>query len=38
MRALVADGVDGLITNYPDRLRRVLHERGWPLPPAYAAR
>jgi glycerophosphoryl diester phosphodiesterase len=38
MRALVADGVDGLITNYPDRLRRVLHARGWPLPPAYAAR
>jgi glycerophosphoryl diester phosphodiesterase len=38
MRAMVADGVDGLITNYPDRLRRVLQERGLPLPTRYAAR
>jgi glycerophosphoryl diester phosphodiesterase len=38
MSALVADGVDGLITNYPDRLRRVLREQGVPLPTRYAAR
>jgi glycerophosphoryl diester phosphodiesterase len=38
MRAMVAEGVDGLITNYPDRLRRVLQERGLPLPTRYAAR
>jgi len=32
MRVMVGDGVDGLITNYPDRLRRVLQGQGLPLP------
>ncbi|WP_082954848.1 MULTISPECIES: glycerophosphodiester phosphodiesterase [unclassified Mycobacterium] len=35
MRELIADGVDGLITDYPTLLRRVLTELGMPLPPAY---
>jgi glycerophosphoryl diester phosphodiesterase len=35
MRAQIADGVDGLITNYPALLRSVMGERGLPLPPAY---
>ena len=26
MRELIAKGVDGVITDYPDRLRRVLAE------------
>jgi glycerophosphoryl diester phosphodiesterase len=34
MRALIDLGVDGIITDYPDRLRRVLDEKGIPLPPA----
>ncbi|GAA5153685.1 hypothetical protein GCM10023340_36070 [Nocardioides marinquilinus] len=34
MRALVGLGVDGLITDYPNRLRRVLAETGHRLPPA----
>ena len=38
MRALIDAGVDGLITNYPDRLRHVMGEEGLPLPPAYVAR
>lgn len=28
-------GVDGLITDYPDRLRTVLADRGFRLPKAY---
>jgi glycerophosphoryl diester phosphodiesterase len=32
MRRLVGQGVHGLITDYPDRLRRVLAEVGVPLP------
>ena len=32
MRSLIDAGVDGLITNYPDRLRHVMQER-LPLPP-----
>jgi len=35
MRRLIADGVDGLITNYPALLRAVLAELGMPLPQAY---
>ena len=35
MRAQIADGVDGLITNYPARLRALMAELGMPLPPAY---
>jgi len=35
MRAQIADGVDGIITNYPARLRAVVSEVGMPLPPAY---
>jgi glycerophosphoryl diester phosphodiesterase len=35
MRAQIADGVDGLITNYPALLRSVMAQRGMPLPPAY---
>ncbi len=32
MRALMDLGVDGLITDYPDRVRDVMSERGLPLP------
>jgi glycerophosphoryl diester phosphodiesterase len=35
MEKLIADGVDGLITDYPDRLRNVLAEHGFRLPRAY---
>jgi glycerophosphoryl diester phosphodiesterase len=35
IRALIADGVDGIITNYPARLRGVMGDLGMPLPPAY---
>lgn len=34
MRQLIAMGVDGIITDYPDRLRLVLTELGMPLPAA----
>lgn len=38
MRRLLDWGVDGLITDRPDRLARVLHERtGRPLPPGVPA-
>jgi glycerophosphoryl diester phosphodiesterase len=33
MERLIALGVDGIITDYPDRLRAVMAERGMPLPP-----
>jgi len=33
MERLIAWGVDGLITDYPDRLREVLQRRGIALPP-----
>ena len=35
MRDLIADGVDGVITNYPALLRTEMAELGMPLPPAY---
>jgi len=35
MNKLIDDGVDGLITDYPDRLRDVLADRGFALPRAY---
>lgn len=34
MRRLIEWGVDGIISDYPDRLRRVAGEMGLPLPPA----
>ncbi|WP_231929611.1 glycerophosphodiester phosphodiesterase family protein [Micromonospora inositola] len=37
MAKLIDDGVDGLITDYPDRLRGLLAERGYRLPRAYAS-
>ena len=37
MGSLIDAGVDGIITNYPDRLRHVLAAKGLPLPTAYAA-
>lgn len=35
IESLIDAGVDGLITNYPDRLRSILGERGYRLPRAY---
>lgn len=35
MRALIADGVDGIITDYPTRLRDVMAELGISLPPSF---
>lgn len=32
MRRLIDLGVDGIITDYPDRLRSVMAEKGMPLP------
>ncbi|MDM7941962.1 MAG: glycerophosphodiester phosphodiesterase [Hydrogenophaga sp.] len=37
MARLIDWGVDGIITDYPDRLRAVMQERGMALPPALAA-
>ncbi|MFC6287759.1 glycerophosphodiester phosphodiesterase family protein [Nocardioides sp. GCM10027113] len=37
MRSLMDVGVDGLITDYPDRLREVMAERGLRLPRGYDA-
>ena len=37
MERLVGWGVDGLITDYPDRLREVMSRRGMPLPRRYPA-
>ncbi|MEU4474323.1 glycerophosphodiester phosphodiesterase family protein [Micromonospora sp. NPDC023888] len=37
MSKLIDDGVDGMITDYPDRLRGLLAQRGYRLPKAYAA-
>ncbi|MBX6767755.1 MAG: glycerophosphodiester phosphodiesterase [Actinomadura rubrobrunea] len=38
MNKLIDDGVDGIITDYPDRLRAVMAERGFTLPRPYRAR
>ncbi|WP_373293065.1 glycerophosphodiester phosphodiesterase, partial [Saccharothrix coeruleofusca] len=35
MHKLIDDGVDGIITDYPDRLRQVMKERGFKLPKRY---
>lgn len=35
MREQIGDGVDGIITDYPTKLRGVLADLGMPLPPAY---
>ncbi len=37
MAKLIDDGVDGIITDYPDRLRTLLAERGHRLPKAYTS-
>ena len=37
IRALLDIGVDGIITDYPDRLRAIMAERGMRLPKAYPA-
>ncbi|RLK59277.1 glycerophosphoryl diester phosphodiesterase [Actinokineospora cianjurensis] len=37
MAKLIDDGVDGLITDYPDLLRGLLAQRGYRLPKAYAS-
>jgi glycerophosphoryl diester phosphodiesterase len=34
MAAMIAMGADAIITDYPDRLRAVMTEKGLPLPPA----
>lgn len=36
--ALMDAGVDGVITDYPDRVRALMAERGMPLPRPYFAR
>ncbi|HEX2216175.1 MAG TPA: glycerophosphodiester phosphodiesterase [Xanthobacteraceae bacterium] len=38
MERLTAMEVDGIITDYPDRLRKVMADRGMPLPPPAPAR
>jgi glycerophosphoryl diester phosphodiesterase len=38
MERLIALGVDGLITDYPDRLRALMAEKGMPLPPQVTPR
>jgi glycerophosphoryl diester phosphodiesterase len=37
MERLIGLGVDGIITDYPDRLRAVMAEKKMPLPPQVAA-
>ena len=36
MTTLIELGVDGIITDYPDRLRRVMAEKGLARPPVFA--
>ena len=38
MRHLIELGVDGIITDYPDRLRAVMAEKGMALPPSVPVR
>ena len=38
MARLIALGVDGIITDYPNRLRAVMEQRQMPLPPPVDAR
>ena len=38
MERLIGLGVDGIITDYPDRLRALMIEKGMPVPPQVAAR
>jgi glycerophosphoryl diester phosphodiesterase len=38
MQHLIALGVDGIITDYPDRLRAVMAERAMALPPSVSVR
>jgi glycerophosphoryl diester phosphodiesterase len=38
MARLIGLGVDGIISDYPNRLRAVMAEKDMPLPPAVAAR
>jgi glycerophosphoryl diester phosphodiesterase len=35
MARLIEAGVDGIITDYPDRLRKVMAGAGLDLPPSY---
>jgi glycerophosphoryl diester phosphodiesterase len=35
MASLIELGVDGIVTDYPDRLRAVMQEKGLALPPAF---
>jgi hypothetical protein len=35
MAKLIDLRVDGIITDYPDRLRRVMAAKGMPLPPPF---
>jgi glycerophosphoryl diester phosphodiesterase len=37
MDKLINDGVDGMITDYPDRLRTAMAAHGFRLPPRYAS-
>ena len=37
MASLIDLGVDGIITDYPDRLRAVMAEKGMSLPPRFPA-
>jgi glycerophosphoryl diester phosphodiesterase len=38
MARLIGLGVDGIISDYPNRLRAVMAEKGMPLPPTVTAR
>lgn len=38
MHKLIEDGVDGIITDYPDRLRTVMGQHGMDLPKSYTSR